>query len=48
MKLIYMWQEDPPLIHRLLKKTSTLVEEHEYSIPTKFHQNPKSGYGEVK
>ena len=28
------------------RKTSTLVRDHEYFIPTKFHQNPSSGFGE--
>ena len=27
-------------------KTTTLVRDHEYFIPTKFHQNPSSGFGE--
>ena len=27
-------------------KTTTLVRDHEYFIPTKFHQNPSSGSGE--
>ena len=36
---------DPPLggYHQ---KTTTLVRDHEYFIPTKFHQNPSSGSGE--
>ena len=25
------------------RKTTTLVRDHEYFIPTKFHQNPSSG-----
>ena len=28
------------------RKTTTLVRDHEYFIPTKFHQNPSSGFGE--
>ena len=28
------------------RKTTTLVRDHEYFIPTKFHQNPLSGSGE--
>ena len=28
------------------RKTKTLVRDHEYFIPTKFHQNPSSGSGE--
>ena len=28
------------------RKTTTLVRDHEYFIPTKFHQNPSSGSGE--
>ena len=28
------------------RKTTTLVRDHEYIIPTKFHQNPSSGSGE--
>ena len=27
------------------RKTTTLVRDHEYFIPTKFHQNPSSGFG---
>ena len=30
----------------LAEKTTTLVRDHEYFIPTKFHQNPSSGFGE--
>ena len=30
----------------LAEKTTTLVRDHEYFIPTKFHQNPSSGSGE--
>ena len=29
-----------------VRKTTTLVRDHEYFIPTKFHQNPSSGSGE--
>ena len=36
---------DPPL-GRSGRKTTTLVRDHEYFIPTKFHQNPSSGSGE--
>ena len=36
---------DPPL-DRSGRKTTTLVRDHEYFIPTKFHQNPSSGSGE--
>ena len=36
---------DPPL-GGSGRKTTTLVREHEYFIPTKFHQNPSSGSGE--
>ena len=28
------------------RKTTKLVRDHEYFIPTKFHQNPSSGFGE--
>ena len=28
------------------RKTTTLVRDHEYFIPTKFYQNPSSGSGE--
>ena len=36
---------DPPL-GGSGRKTTTLVRDHEYFIPTKFHQNPSSGLGE--
>ena len=36
---------DPPL-GGSGRKTTRLVRDHEYFIPTKFHQNPSSGYGE--
>ena len=36
---------DPPL-DGSGRKTTTLVRDHEYFIPTKFHQNPSSGSGE--
>ena len=36
---------DPPLVGSG-RKTTTLVRDHEYFIPTKFHQNPSSGSGE--
>ena len=36
---------DPPL-GGSGQKTTTLVRDHEYFIPTKFHQNPSSGSGE--
>ena len=36
---------DPPL-GGSGRKTTTLVRDHEYFIPTKFHQNPSSGTGE--
>ena len=36
---------DPPL-GGSGRKTTTLVRDHEYFIPTKFHQNPFSGSGE--
>ena len=36
---------DPPL-GGSGRKTTTLVRDHEYFIPTKFHQNPSSGSGE--
>ena len=36
---------DPPL-GRSGRKTTTLVRDHEYFIPTKFHQNPSCGSGE--
>ena len=36
---------DPPL-GGSTRKTTTLVRDHEYFIPTKFHQNPSSGSGE--
>ena len=35
---------DPPLGGSGRK--TTLVRDHEYFIPTKFHQNPSSGSGE--
>ena len=38
---------DPPL-GGSGRKTTTLVRDHEYFIPTKFHQNPSSGFGEVE
>ena len=38
---------DPPL-GGSGRKTTTLVRDHEYFIPTKFHQNPSSGSGEVE
>ena len=36
---------DPPL-GGSGQKTTKLVRDHEYFIPTKFHQNPSSGSGE--
>ena len=36
---------DPPLAGSG-RKTTTLVRDHEYFIPTKFHQNLSSGSGE--
>ena len=36
---------DSPL-GRSGRKTTTLVRDHEYFIPTKFHKNPSSGSGE--
>ena len=36
---------DPPL-GGSGRKTRTLVRDHEYFIPSKFHQNPSSGFGE--
>ena len=36
---------DPPL-GGSGRKTTTLVRDHEYFIPTKFDQNPSSGSGE--
>ena len=36
---------DPPLCGSG-RKTTTLIRDHEYFIPTKFHQNPSSGSGE--
>ena len=36
---------DPPL-GGSGRKTTTLVRDHKYFIPTKFHQNPSSGFGE--
>ena len=36
---------DPPL-GGSDRKTTTLVRDHEYFIPTKFYQNPSSGSGE--
>ena len=36
---------DPPL-GGSGRQTTTLVRDHEYFIPTKFHQNPSSGSGE--
>ena len=36
---------DPPL-GGSVRKTTTLVRDHEYFMHTKFHQNPSSGSGE--
>ena len=36
---------DPPL-GGSGRKITTLVRDHDYFIPTKFHQNPSSGSGE--
>ena len=36
---------DPPLCGSG-RKTTTLERDHEYFIPTKYHQNPFSGSGE--
>ena len=36
---------DPPL-GVSDRKTTTLVRDHEFFIPNKFHQNPSSGSGE--
>ena len=36
---------DPPL-GGYGRKTTTLVKDHEFFIPTKFHQNPSRGFGE--
>ena len=36
---------DPPLCGSG-RKTTTLVRDHEYFMPTKYHQNPSSGSGE--
>ena len=36
---------DPPWAD-LAEKTTTLVRDHEYFIPTKFHHNPSSRSGE--
>ena len=36
---------DPPL-GGSGRKTTTLVRDYEYFIPTKFHQNQSSGFGE--
>ena len=36
---------DPPL-GGSGRKTTTLVRDHEYFIPAKFHQNPSGGFGE--
>ena len=35
-----------PSLGRSGRKTTTLVRDHEYFIPIKFHQNPSSGSGE--
>ena len=35
-----------PALGRSGRETTTLVRDHEYFIPTKFHQNPSSGFGE--
>ena len=32
-----------PQLGKSGRKTTTLVRDHEYFIPTKFHQNPSSG-----
>ena len=39
---------DPPRGGGSGRKTTTLVRDHEYFIPTKFRQNPSSGSGEVE
>ena len=36
---------DPPL-GRSGRKTTTLVRDHQFFTPSKFHQNPSSGSGE--
>ena len=38
---------DPPL-GGSGRKTTTLVRDYKYFIPTKFHQNPSCGSGEVE
>ena len=40
------WPRLDPLLGGSGWKTTTLVRNNEYFIPTKFHQNPSSGYGE--
>ena len=50
------WRRGPPVTYYCLtldppldgsgRKTTTLVRDHEYFIPTKFHQNPSRGSGE--
>ena len=45
------WRKEPPVTYfcpalDLVKKTTTLVRDNEYFIPTKFHQNPSIGSGE--
>ena len=46
----FLEEGDPPwpIFAPLLcgRKTTTLVRDHEYFIPTKFHQNPSSSSGE--
>ena len=40
------WPSPGSVLGRSGRKTTTLVRDHEYFIPTKFRQNPSSGSGE--
>ena len=44
--MTYFWPALDPPLGGSGRKTTTLVRDHEYYIPTKFHQNPSSGFGE--
>ena len=45
-RVTYFWPALDPPLGRSGRKTTTLVRDHEYFIPTKFHQNLSSGSGE--
>ena len=44
--MTYFGPAPDPLLGGSGRKTTTLVRDHEYFIPTMFHQNPSSGSGE--